>query len=300
MTKRANLIIFILLGAGAGPALSGCSTMRKVFATDQPQRNQAPIANPFVDYYLLKAQGIGAKDNIVLRTKKGDRSVEVELPNRAGELSDLVVPMSPAFKEAGRGPAGDGTLDNHYQERRPSISDRELTSGLPQGLAEDEGRRREVETGLGVIPSEDSAPAADQSYLAGLDHVKQLYRLARYEAAMLELDEMLRAYPTDPRLYEMRGTLFDRLGRPDLALKSWQQSLRYDPQNPSLQRFVERKLALDERKLALDERKLALDERQRAAEPYGARAAAPARVPAAIDAPAKLVAPVPANPGVKP
>ena len=91
------------------------------------------------------------------------------------------------------------------------------------------------------MESEDSAPAADYSYLAALDHIKQLYKGARYEAALLEIDELVRAYPTDPKIYEMRGTLLDRLGRGDLAIKSWNQALRFDPGNQSLRRFIERK-----------------------------------------------------------
>jgi Flp pilus assembly protein TadD len=131
--------------------------------------------------------------------------------------------------------------DEGYRDRAPGISDREITNSLPQGTKDAEGQRRDIENGLGLSPLEESAPAADKSYLALLDHVKQLYKTARYEAALLELDEMVRAYPTDSKLYEMRGTLFERTGRVDLALKSWNQSLRLDPENQSLRRFVERK-----------------------------------------------------------
>jgi len=71
--------------------------------------------------------------------------------------------------------------------------------------------------------------------------VKQLYRVARYEAALLEVDELLVVYPTDSKIHEMRGTLLDRLGRTDLAIRSWNQAIRLNPGNESLRRFVERR-----------------------------------------------------------
>ena len=123
----------------------------------------------------------------------------------------------------------------------PTPADRELIAKLPQGLPEDQNKRHAVEQGLGLVPAEDSIPQQQTSYLAQLDHVKQLYRSSRYEAALIETDDLLKQYQTDPKLYEMRGTLLDRIGQPDLALKSWSQALRFDPQNQTLRRFVERK-----------------------------------------------------------
>jgi tetratricopeptide (TPR) repeat protein len=229
-----------IIAAAVGAGLSSCSTLRGMMGSDGTAERQAPINNPFGDYYY----GPNAnKESVILRTKKGDRSVEVELPGSTGAMTDFVVPVSPAFQDGGR-PAmsADGaTIDEKYMERHPSISDREITSHFNQAGAGNEAGRREVETGLGVMPAEDETPQHDRSYLAGIDHVKQLYRLARYEAALLEVDEMLRIYPTDAKLYEMRGTLFDRIGRADLAIKSWNQALRFDPANEALKRFVDRR-----------------------------------------------------------
>ena len=224
-------------------SLTGCANMRSFLAADAAPKSQGPIANPFEAY---QGDDKSKQNNIILRTKKGDRSVEVELPNNHGELSDFTVPMSPAFREnGGRDPASSdsGVTDERYRERSPSLTDREIVNAMPHGTETgmDDGSRREIENGLGLMPTEEGVPAQDHSYLAALDHVKQLYKGTRYEAGLLELDEMVRAYPTDPKLYEMRGTLLDRLGRADLALKSWGQALRLNPSNESLKRFVERK-----------------------------------------------------------
>ncbi len=228
--------------AGGG----SCQTMNKVFATDNAEQGPSkPIANPFTSQYANPLDD-PKNSNMVLRTKKGDRSIEIELPRVDQGMTDFVIPVSPHFKDGGRSPAsvGDDQIDETYKERRAGYTDREIISGMPQGVPEDAERRRSIEDGLGLSPSADSLPdhASNSSYLAGIDRVKQLYRMGRFEAALLDIDEMVRLYPTDPKLHAMRGTCLERLGKPDLAIKSWQQSLRFDPTNLSLKRFVDRKV----------------------------------------------------------
>ena len=213
--------------------------MKSFLAVEKKQEVQGPILNPFGAYESGTPK---APNNIVLRTRKGERSVEVELPSQSGAITDLTVPVSPAFPdESGRSPASASGLDTTYLGRTPGPSDREIAASLPKGFADDDGARREVETGLGLREAEGETPDHDQSYLASLDHVKQLYRVARYEAALLEVDELLVVYPTDSKIHEMRGTLLDRLGRTDLAIRSWNQAIRLNPGNESLRRFVERR-----------------------------------------------------------
>jgi tetratricopeptide (TPR) repeat protein len=233
--KRVALISLIF------SASLGCSSLKTFFAVEEKSQRNTPIINPFDNY----SPSASHKENIVLRTKKGDRSVEVELPGGTADMTDFVMPVSPAFKDAPtRSPAGGAMdVDETYKDRTPSISDREITGNLPQVNGENDVDRREIETGLGVIPSEDSVPSSDKSYLASIDLIKQLYKHARFEAALLEVDGLLRSYPTDARLYEMRGTLLERVGRTELALKSWNQALQLNPRNESLRRFIERKSA---------------------------------------------------------
>jgi hypothetical protein len=227
--------------------MSGCSSVRSWFAISHGD-SVKPIANPFFDY---RSGTKDAAQTMILRTKKGDRSVELELPGDSQRLSDFVLPVSPAFKNSGRNPSSEDSAqgseeivgsDQSYKTRAPSMTDHEIVKEFPQGLAEDEGKRREIEQSLNLTPSEDDVLSqATPSYLAVLDHIKQLYRSARYEAALLEIDETVRLFPTDPKLYEMRGTLLDRLGKRDLALKSWNQALRFNTKNQRLKRFIERK-----------------------------------------------------------
>jgi tetratricopeptide (TPR) repeat protein len=221
--------------------LGGCSSLKSALAIHGSDAPPAPIHNPFGDFYGTSKE---PNQNVILRTKKGDRSIEVELP-KGNEMSDFVIPVSPAFKDSNRNPASlseDQALDDEsYKSKAPTVADREITRSFPQGELKDEGQRRDIETGLGLMPSEDTTPEATGSYLAAMDHLKNLYRKSRFEAALVTADGLIRQYPTDPKLYQMRGTLLDRLGQNELAVKSWNQALRLDPKNEGLRRFVERR-----------------------------------------------------------
>jgi tetratricopeptide (TPR) repeat protein len=214
--------------------------MKSVLAiNDAGAETNKPIGNPFGQFN----EGTGPKqDNIIVRTKKGDRAVEVEFPNHGeNKVSDFVIPVSPAFNEK-KGSGADGSpIDESIKKRPPSYSDREISGQFPKNLPEDEGRRTELERDMGLVASENETPERSTSYLAGVAYIKQLYGNKEYERALLETDQLVRMYQTDPKLHSMRGTLLERLGKLELALKSWKQALRFDPDNIRLKRFIERK-----------------------------------------------------------
>ncbi len=249
-TARAVLAAAAL---GALCLLSGCASLKSFFAVNNDKGASGPIHNPFGEQYASGGNGDRAQ-NMILRTKKGDRSVEIEIPRDSQSSTDFTIPVAPAFRESGGGsrfPAssqyagssgGDPSQsEDGYVKTPPTMADHEITHSFPQGAPADEGERRSIEEGLGVMASDDSVPAGDSSYLGALDHVKSLYRQGRYEAGLLELDGLIRQYPTSPKLHLMRGTLLDRVGQGELALKSWNQALRLDPKNASLRKFIERK-----------------------------------------------------------
>lgn len=220
--------------------IAGCSSVKSVLAIDQDKERLPPISNPFGDFY--KNPSHEESKNMIFRTKRGDRSVEVEIPSQDQDISDFTVPISPAFRDVqGRSPASP-YLDDSYAGKKPTYSDREISSNMSHGTLDDTNTRSKIERGLGLVQSDpDGTLSQDPSYLAGVDRIKQLYKLGRYEAAMIELDHLLVHYQTDSKLYEMRGTLYDRLGRNDLAMKSWNQSLRFDPNNKKLKKYIDRK-----------------------------------------------------------
>ncbi|MBI3534847.1 MAG: hypothetical protein HY072_05100, partial [Deltaproteobacteria bacterium] len=134
--------------------------------------------------------------------------------------------------------------DDRYKERQAGITDREITREFKPAMSSDndkEAKQREIESELGLVPADDTTPEHDKSYLAAVDHIKQLYRKNRHEAALIEIDDLLKLYPSDSKIYAMRGTLLHRIGKLDLALQSWNQALKLEPNNLSLKRFIERK-----------------------------------------------------------
>lgn len=243
LTTSSKFPIYFGLGTLLLGNSLGCSTMKSALSIGSSETVN-PISNPFYTY----KPSDHAEPNMVLRTKKGDRSVEIEIPAGSQNLSDFVLPVSPAFKDSSRGPAsvsgGESALsiDDSYKARSASPSDHDITRSFSQGNVEDEGRRREIEQSLNLTASDDETPSeGTTSYLAAIDHIKQLYKNARFEVALLEADDLVRKYQTDPKLYEMRGTLLDRLGRRELALKAWIQALKLNPKNEALKRFIEQK-----------------------------------------------------------
>lgn len=217
--------------------LVGCAGVKTFMALDEKDDRGKPIQNPFG--VLYPAAGGETGGPVVVRSKKGDRALEVEIPARNSEISEWVVPVGdPAqagVADAGPKPARD------YADRKPSSLDRDIQRRMPQLASEDVAARREIEAEMGLQPVEEDLPRGDKSYLGALDRIKSLFREGRYEAALLESEDMLRDHPTDPRLHEMKGTLLDRLGYADLARQSWAQSLKLQPSNEPLRRFLERR-----------------------------------------------------------
>jgi len=234
-SSRICTIIFVLLTAGSQ---SGCA----VFGPKDTPRS-GPISNPFASYRPTPSDS----PPMILRSKKGDRSVEIQIPGDTQELSEFVLPVSPDFKSDPKHNSStaeqvSSTNSESFENHAATPSDHEITQGFSKGSLEDQEKRRDIEQSLNLTPSDDDTPQKNApSYLASMDQIKQLYRNNRYEAALLQTDDMIKMYQTDPRLYEMRGTLLDRLGRRELAIKSWTQALKLDPGNGSLRKFLDQK-----------------------------------------------------------
>jgi tetratricopeptide (TPR) repeat protein len=235
-----------IAGALALASLScvACSSVRGIFAADTSKEENKPISNPFGDYERTLANATDPADTIIFRSKSGNKAVEVELSRANQGVTDFVLPVSGASASRAPASAADDSAapaENTYASLAPTATDRELTRKFSQAPFEDEQKRSDIEKGLGLVQSEEMTPERQKSYLASMDHIKQLYRMGRYEAGLIEVDSMIRDFPTDPKLHEMKGTLLDRVGRRDLALKSWGQALRFNPGDQTLRRFIERR-----------------------------------------------------------
>lgn len=159
--------------------LSGCATAEKVFGIRESEKPK-PISNPFGDYKVSSQAEVAP---MVLRTKKGDRSVEIELPGENQNLSEFVLPVSPAFRDSARSLAsgastqlsdqGNSLIDESYKNHIPTLSDREITQSFKNYSSENDSRIREIEKDLNLTQVEDSSSAqGSSSYLAQIDHIK--------------------------------------------------------------------------------------------------------------------------------
>ncbi len=216
-----------------------------------------PINNPFGKTFNPAAQ---IKDPLILRSRQGDRSWELEIPQNRRQPGDFAIPFAPAQAQgqppkpstfssslsqsdgaSGNSTDGSAAEGTSYQGAQPGVSDREIVQELGRGSESLNMRRAAVEQELDLVTSDDSDPRVGQkSYLGDLDHIKQLFRAQRFEAALIETDLMIRTYQNDPKLHEMRGTLLSRLGKMELAIRSWQQSLHLNPKNEALKQFIQR------------------------------------------------------------
>ncbi len=224
---------------GALSLLSGCATSGGRTTQTTAAGEPLYIENPFSQYGAVAPES-GAKA-ITFRSKKGDKQMEIEIPQ--DPTAEFQVPMNPKLTESARETGPEAGADDRYLKQKPGMADREIASTFNNHEDPVAGaRRREVESGLGLQPSDD-LPLMDESYLGKVDFIKQLFHGGRHEAALMEIDSLIKQYPTNARLYEMRGTVLDRIGYPDLALRSWKQALEFEPGKVALRKVVERREA---------------------------------------------------------
>ena len=186
----------------------------------------------------------------VVRMSDGQRDWEVEFPDTARGY-EMRVPL--------RDGSDDMRADHHSLTR----ADKELIEHLRrtdpdferEGLyldgehaADREARRQRGEDPDGapdqdVDPDErseaDAAPTRP-SYFRGIEQVQRLFESGHYEAAMIQLSDLADAYPNDERVHSMKGTLWLRLGRENLARESWEQVLQINPDNEPVQEALQR------------------------------------------------------------
>lgn len=180
----------------------------------------------------------------VVRMSDGVRDWEVEFPESAtgyevriplrgdggrGRLEDLPEPMTEADREL----LAEMRRSEASMEREGVFHEGE---DLVTGAAERERGARQAASG--VDPEQ---PAPDRpSYLLGVSEVRRLYRSGNPEVAMVRLARLLRAYPDDTRLLAMKGTLWLRLGRPELARRAYEEVLQREPDNRAVQQALRR------------------------------------------------------------
>lgn len=155
----------------------------------------------------------------VIRMAENGRVWEMELPEGAGGYEMRI-------------PLGDGTpagemltpADVELLGVAPNASAPEAASPAPDAPS--------AATESTVIPAAGSiapAPQPKRSYLTALAKINELYRERRYELALIETVALEKEYPDEARIHAMKGSLYVKLGRFELARAAWTRALELNP-----------------------------------------------------------------------
>jgi tetratricopeptide (TPR) repeat protein len=176
----------------------------------------------------------------------------MELPESSGGY-ELRIPLSgsPAeLQTAADEELARGTLESSGQT--PDRSTGSMPGLSPQGGAPNGSVANAREPGSGTASGVTGGSGAAatfsirrKSYLGSLAKVNEMYLGHRFELALIELVELEKDYPKDARILAMKGSLYEKLGKTDLAKASWQKSLELSPGDENVTEALKQ---LDERK----------------------------------------------------
>ena len=197
------------------------------------------------------ANGSIPNQRYVIRMSDGERDWEVEFPEVAsgyvvriplkGEKNDGLVWESDNLTAADKELLKQLRRENPNMEREGIYVDgknlndpqgRNELGGFEPGAELNEKGEAIADPGkLSPQGKEDSAAPTRPSYFMGIQDVQKLFRSGNYELAMVRLVQLEKAYPNDVKLLSMKGTLWVRLGKKELAREAWEQVLQVDPDN---------------------------------------------------------------------
>jgi tetratricopeptide (TPR) repeat protein len=218
----------------------------------------APAGRIDVPTDILRGRGPNesgsARNRYVVRMTDGDQDWEFQLPEIATAY-EVRIPLRGKAGQNGGIPVDQATLTAADKE---IVGQREVDARLraeepPRGDNGADGTGEGGEPGEGVRPAglrtgrpnPGAAPAGPtatprSSYLLTLAKVKDLYRSRNYEIALVELVALEREYPNDERIMSMKGSLYEKLGRRQLARESWEAVLSINPYNLQVAEALQR------------------------------------------------------------
>jgi hypothetical protein len=79
------------------------------------------------------------------------------------------------------------------------------------------------------LMGKDPKGAPPKSYLSTLAKIAEMYASHRYELALIEAVDLGQQYPKEARVEAMKGSLFQKLGKTELARNAWKKALELDP-----------------------------------------------------------------------
>lgn len=214
--------------------LCGCANVqpKRLVVPDGMRREVQPLprpenkpATPALQGALQPATATKAADGrYVLRLAEHNRVWELELPESAGGY-EMRIPL-------------DGLLESPTAadaEILAAAPDPEKTAAAPEAKS-DASAKAPIASAASVKPQPPQAAPKElrKSYLATLAKVREMYASRRYELALVELVDLEGSHPKDARLQAMKGSLYQKLGKPKLAREAWQKALALDPDDPAV------------------------------------------------------------------
>jgi hypothetical protein len=244
MTTRQILAVVALGGLLTASCASG-----------EPESKRAIIV-PSSATSAPEYQGDGAvpSQRYVIRMSDGSRDWEVEFPDTATGY-EMRIPLKSGasapgmqWEEPGMTDADQQLLDQlrrgegefegqgvFRDGQNVTNPDGQNNSGgaLPGAELNDKGKQIK-DPGKADPGASGGASPSRPSYLLGIEEVSRMYKSGNYELAMVRLVQLEKAYPNDVRLLSMKGTLWLKLGREELAREAWEQALQIDPDDRSV------------------------------------------------------------------
>ena len=229
--------------AAGGLLIAGCLT--------------APAGRIDVPTDLMRGRGPNeggsARNRYVVRMTDGDQDWEFQLPEiatayevriplrgKAGQNGGIAVDQA-TLTAADKEIVGQREVDARLRADEPPPNGAD-SAGDEGGEPRDGVRPAGLRTGRanpGAAPA-GPAPTPRSSYLLTLAKVKDLYRSRNYEIALVELVALEREYPNDERIMSMKGSLYEKLGRRQLARESWEAVLSINPYNLQVAEALQR------------------------------------------------------------
>ena len=183
--------------------------------------------------------GANQRSRYIVRVTDGDTDWEFEMPEIATAY-EVRVPLRGKPGPGGGLPVEQATLTAADKE---IVGQREIDArarGEEVEAPEDAAGGRAARRTAGAGGPGAAAPTPRASYLLTLAKVKDLYRTRNYELALVELVALEREYPNDERIMSMKGSLYDKLGRRQLAREAWEAVLIINPYNLQVTEALQR------------------------------------------------------------
>jgi len=212
----------------------------------------APAGRIDVPSDLLRTPGDGnsGRGRYTVRVTDGDKdwtftipeiatAYEVRIPLRGGENTPAggIAVDQPVLTAADKEIVGQREVDARLRAEEPPPGDPAGPASDGDGEAGPRAPRPRAPKGT---PTSTTGNTPKASYLLTLAKVKDLYRTRNYEIALVELVALEKQYPNDERIMSMKGSLYEKVGRRQLAREAWEAVLALNPYNLQVAEALQR------------------------------------------------------------